>query len=285
MALCILLIALTGRPAQAQQQANDDALSAKSDVAGIEFITLDHLPKAPASATSQKACDWMLAKPKTAGGRAVAALGWGVTAEAPLGNYQAVSFAARFEPATSGTCEIDQGNVAVFLDGKLLALAYAAKGAKQTIGSISALQDGLRIWDGGLVATPIADLHFLDGYLFKIDAVANEDVVCQGHGKVPNIYDKPIDKARQALGSVGWVPLKNPKDLASDEAQFSQELDLSRRGIIEVDSCSGTGFNFCLFYYRKDDMELSVTTAGEGDFPAVVGYDAKCDQAHWHQPD
>ena len=141
------------------------------------------------------------------------------------------------------------------------------------------------MWDGGLVASPVADLHFLDGHLFKIDAVADEDVVCQGHGKVPNIYGKPVDKARQALGSADWVPFKNPRDLASDEAQYSQELDFSRRGIIEVDSCSGTGANFCLFYYRKDDMELSVTTAGEGDFPSVVGYGASCDQAHWHQPD
>ena len=149
IALSALLINGIASAAHAQQKA--EMISAKSDVAGIEFVALGHLPKAPASAKSQKDCDWMLAKPQTAGGQAVAALGWGVTAEQPLGAYQAVSFAGQFEPSTSGTCQIDKGNVAIFSDRQLIALAYAAKGAKQTIGSIALLQDGLRIWDGDLV--------------------------------------------------------------------------------------------------------------------------------------
>jgi hypothetical protein len=282
----ILVFALTGMAgiAHAQQQAND-GVSAKSDVAGIEFATLDRLPKAPASATSQKDCDWMLVKPQTAGGQAVAALGWGVTAEVPLGAYQAVSFAGQFEPSTSGTCQIDKGNVAIFSDRQLIALAYAAKGAKQTIGSIAVLQDGLRIWDGDLVAAPVADIHVIDGKGLEVVAVAAEDAVCQSAGKVPNVYGKPIDQARQSLISAGWAPLKNPKDLAADEAQYGQELELGKQGIVEVDACSGTGVNFCNFYYRKDAMELSVTTAGEEGFPRVVGYGAQCDQAHWHKSD
>ncbi|TPM37206.1 hypothetical protein [Mesorhizobium sp. B2-3-4] len=284
LALGLLLVGFSGWSAHAQQ-ANGDGFSAKSDVAGIEFITLDHLPKAPASASSQEECTTLVITPKTTSGQAVAALGWGVTAELPLGPYQAVSFAGQFDPATSGTCEVDKGNVAIFQDQKLIALAYAGKGSKQTIGTISALQDGLRVWDGGLVGSPVADLHVRDGHLLQITAIAAEDLVCAGQGKVPNVYGKPIDKARQALGSSGWEPLKNPKDLAADEVQYGQELALSRRGIVEVDSCSGTGFNFCGFYYRKGDMELSVTTVGEGDFPAVVDYHAACDQTHWHQPD
>jgi hypothetical protein len=281
----ILVFALTDTAAiaHAQQQAND-GVSAKSDVAGIEFVTLDHLPKAPASAQSQKDCDWKLTKPKTAGGQAVAALGWGVTAEVPLGAYQAVSFAGQFVPSTSGACEIDKGNVAIFSDRQLIALAYAGKSSKQTIGSIAELQDGLRIWDGGVVAAPIADIH-VDGKSLEVVPVAAEDAVCQGMGKVPNVYGKPIDQARQSLISAGWAPFKNPKNLAADEGQYGLELELTKQGIVEVDTCSGTGFNFCNFYYRKDAMELSVTTAGEEGFPRVVGYGAQCDQAHWHQPD
>ncbi len=283
IAVCALLI--NGFASAAHAQQKPEVVLAKSDVAGIEFVALGHLPKAPASATSQKDCDWMLAKPKTAAGQAVAALGWGVTAEVPLGAYQAVSFAGQFEPSTSGSCQIDKGNVAIFSDRQLIALAYAGKGAKQTIGSIAVLQEGLRIWDGDLVAAPVADIHVLDGKSLEVVAIAAEDAVCQSAGKVPNVYGKPIDQARQSLISAGWAPLKNPKDLAADEAQYGQELELSKQGIIEVDACSGTGFNFCNFYYRRDAMELSVTTAGEEGLPRVVGYGAQCDQAHWHQPD
>lgn len=281
----ILVFALTGMAGitHAQQQPND-GVSAKSNVAGIEFVTLDHLPKAPASAASQKGCDWKLTEPKTAGGQAVAALGWGVTAEVPLGAYQAVSFAGQFAPSTSGACEIDKGNVAIFSDRQLIALAYAAKGAKQTIGSIAVLQEGLRILDGGLVAMPVADIH-VDGKSLEVVPVAAEDAVCQGLGKVPNVYGKPIDQARQSLISAGWAPFKNPKNLATDEGRYGLELELSKQGIVEIDICSGTGFNFCNFYYRKDAMELSVSTTGEDGFPPVVGYGAQCDQAHWHQPD
>lgn len=273
IALCALLVNGIASSAHAQEQ------QAKSDVAGIEFVTLDHLPRAPASAKSQKDCDWKLTKPKTAGGQAVAALGWGVTAEQPLGAYRAVSFAGQFEPSTSGTCHIDKGNVAIFSDQQLIALAYAAKGAKQTIGSIALLQDGLRIWDGDLVAAPIADIRLADGKSLQVVPVAAEDAVCESAGKVPNVYGKPIDQARQSLISAGWAPLKNPK------ADEGQELELSKQGMVEVDSCSGTGVNFCNFYYRKDAMELSVTTAGEEDPRIVVGYGTQCDQAHWHQPD
>jgi len=141
----------------------------------------------------------MLAKPKTPGGRLAASLGWGVTAEVQLGAYEALSFASQFEPSTSSTCEISQGNVAIFKGERLLALAYAAKGTKQSIGRISAIQEGPRIWNGDPVAAPVVDLSFLDGHLFQIGPVANEDAVCAGQGTVPNIYGKPINQAREAL--------------------------------------------------------------------------------------
>jgi hypothetical protein len=117
--------------------------------------------------------------------------------------------------------------------------------------------------------------------LFQIGPVANKDAVCAGQGAVPNVYGKPINQAREALIANGWKPLENPDDLAAD----SRELALSQHGVIEVSSCSGTGFGFCLYYYRKRDMELSVSTAGDDDFPTVTGYDTACERAHWHQPD
>jgi hypothetical protein len=286
LTLFALLLGLLGAPAFAQQsQANDDALSAESTVPGIRFIALAQLPRAPASAKSQKECDWLLVKPKTPGGRAAAALGWGVTAEAPLGAYEAVSFASQFTPSTSSSCEITQGNLAIFKDQQLIALAYAAKGAKQSIGRVTVLQEGLRIWDGDLVASPIAELNFLDGYLFRIDPLASQDSVCAGQGTVPNIYGKPINQARQALISKGWEPLKNPRDLAANKNQYFREINLSQRGVVEVDSCSGTGFAFCGYYYRKGSMELIVTTDGDDEFPGVVNYSTACEKAHWHKPD
>jgi hypothetical protein len=286
LALFALLLGLLGGPAFAQQsQANDDALSAESTVPGIRFVALAQLPRAPASAKSQKECDWLLIKPKTSGGKAAAALGWGVTAEVPLGAYEAVSFAGQFTPSTSSSCEIAQGNLAIFKGQQLIALAFATKGAKQSIGRVSVLQEGVRIWDGDLVASPVGDLNFLDGYLFRIGPLASEDSVCAGQGAVPNIYGKPINQARQALISKGWAPLENPRDLAADKDQYHREISLSQRGVVEVDSCSGTGFGFCGYYYRKASMELTVTTDGDDEFPSVVDYDTSCDKAHWHKPD
>ena len=135
-------------------------------------------------------------------------------------------------------------------------------------------------------AAPVADIRVLDGKSLEVVPVAAEDAVCQSAGKVPNVYGKPIDQGTPILdrGGLG-APEESPKDLAANEDQYGQELALSKQGIVEVDSCSGTGVNFCNFYYRKDAMELSVTTAGDEGSPRVVGYGAQCDQAHWHQPD
>lgn len=52
--------------------------------------------------------------------------------------------------------------------------------------------------------------------------------------------------------------------------------DLVRRGVPEVEDCSGTGFGFCGYGYRGAAGRLSVTTVGDNDFPSVSGYEVHC---------
>ena len=153
---------------------NDDAIEAVSEVRGLDFRLSSRLPRSPAAVPDSNACG--VIKPSTSAGKLVAAKGWGVTGEAKLKTYQVVSFAAMFEPSTSGTCEVEQGNVAVFFGSKLLAIAYAGRTYRQSIGRIAPLENGgVRLFSGDIVSVPVGDLQMLDGYLFRLSPAASKD--------------------------------------------------------------------------------------------------------------
>ncbi|CAB3764102.1 hypothetical protein B7G54_26030 [Burkholderia puraquae] len=102
----------------AAAQANAPAPRVVSELKDIRMKALADLPGA-ASPVDRDSCPQSVIQPKSAAAKLVAAQGWAVMSDVPLAPYRAVSFAGRMEPATSGTCSITQGNVAVFENGKL----------------------------------------------------------------------------------------------------------------------------------------------------------------------
>lgn len=263
---CLVLgVALT-----AAAQTNAPAPRVVSELKDIRMKALANLPRA-ASPVDRESCSQRVIQPKSAAAKLVVAQGWAVMSDVPLGPYRAVSFAGQMEPATSGTCSITQGNVAVFENGKLIALVYGKSAEDAAIGRLAPLEGGaVRIWDGDIAPSPAGDLRIdADGTL-RLSRVADEDSVCKGRAKVPNVYNMPIDKARKVLVANGWNPVRSS---ASGEPRHSA---LVKRGIVETGSCAGTGLGFCDFGYAGPAGKLTLTTAGDGDLPSVTDYDVKC---------
>ncbi|KWC92257.1 PASTA domain-containing protein [Burkholderia cepacia] len=255
-------------PAVAQTTAS--APRVVSELKDIRMKPLANLPMA-GSANDRGDCSQLVIQPKSAAARLVAAQGWAVMSDMPLGPYRAISFAGQMEAATSGTCSITQGNVAVFENGRLIALAYGKSAEDTAIGRLAPLESGaVRIWDGDIAPSPAGDLHVDRDGTLRLSRVADEDAVCQGRAKVPNVYNMPIDKARKALIANGWNPVRGG---ASGEPRQSA---LVRRGIVETESCAGTGLAFCDFGYTGPAGKLTLTTVGEGALPSVTDYDVKC---------
>lgn len=261
LALCLPAMAQTGAPAPRVQ----------SDLKDIRMKAITSLPKAGGSADDRNSCSWRVIQPKSAATKVVAAQGWAVMADVPLGSYRAVSFAGQMEAGTSGTCTITQGNVAVFDGDRLVALAYGKSPEDTAIGNLTALEGGsVRVWDGDLVGSPVGDLRVEADGTVHLGKLADEESVCKGRAKVPNIYGMPIDKARQALADKGWKPVSGG---ASKEPRQSA---LVKRGIPEAESCAGTGLAYCDFGYSGPAGRLTVTTVGEKDLPNVSDYEVKC---------
>lgn len=257
--------------AQSVAPAVMDSLGLSSNVKTIAFDAASTLPRAPASARSQADCAGAVREPVSAAARDVAGAGWGVTGEGTIGAYQVISFAGSFEPGTSGSCYVGKGNLAVFEGGKLRAIAYARSGSETTIGHIEPFGNGdLRIWDGELLPQPIADLRRTEQGL-AIGKLSRQERTCGG--VVPAINERPITQARKALIASGWRPVDHgaPEDRAD-----RREKDLATLGVIEVESCSGTGFGYCSFDYERAGAALSVTTAGDNEDPSVSDYAVKC---------
>jgi hypothetical protein len=284
LVVSVLVIPIVPRLAEAAQGAvglNDQPaeLRAASQVEGLEFKMLDKLPKAPASAQKREGCENYIIVPATVAGKEAAARGWAVTAEAKMGIYETVSFSGKFhlddDGYTSHYCTVMQGNVGVFHDGELVALAYASPSSKQTIGKVVELEGGgVRVWNGEDISAPIADIAVVDdGYLLQLETAAAQETLCGGKITVPNIYGLPIDKARAALIAKGWSPL--PRDNSGASGEDDQEKKLVKRGVVEIDSCS-EGLDFCEFNYTGQGVGLDVTTIGDADFPKVINYRAQC---------
>lgn len=252
-----------------------EQLRARSDVKGLVFTMLNRLPNPPRAVKPAEFCSHYVATPASSGARAARARGWIVTGEAPLGPFTAVSFAGGFEPATSGTCFVQDGNVGIFRDDQLVAVAYAGRGSQQSLGKVSALEDGaVRVWSGDTLSQPLGDMRReSEGYLLHLGALAPFETFCSGRARVPNIYGMGIDKARRALMQAGWTPVPGNQD---EDDRFGREKDLRKKGIVEVEGCSGTGFGFCAYGYKGSAGTLSVTTVGDDDLPTVSGYGATC---------
>jgi len=270
-AVLVLSLALT-LPTLAQT----NALRVASDVKDIRIKALNVLPKANGSTSDRADCPQAVMKPASAAAKQVAAQGWAVMADVPLGSassgtYRAISFAGRLEAGTSATCSITQGNVAVFDNDKLVALAYGKSAEDTAIGTLTALEGGtVRVWDGDMVVSPVGDLRVDADGTVRLSKIADEDTVCHGRAKVPTIYGMAIDKARKALAAKGWKPVRGGPN------GEPRQSALVKRGLVETENCAGTGLAYCDFSYTGPAGKLTVTTAGEDDPPHVVDYEVKC---------
>jgi hypothetical protein len=249
-----------------------------SQVPGLALVALDALPVARVDQTAVEFCDHLfVATPETAAGHAAQAQGWKVTTELPFGDLTAVSFVGGAIPATSGTCELIDGNVGFFAGDQLVALLYRSEGDDPMIGRLEPFGEGdLRVLSGDLLPSPVADLQWSGTDGIAAMALADEEPVCGGTASVPNIYNLPIDKARGRLIEAGWQPV--PGDLETQSQSWAAHI--AAAGVPEVEDCSGTGFGFCAYSYTRPIGELSVVTAGEGgedgSLPSVSSYGVSC---------
>jgi hypothetical protein len=267
--LALALTAALATPALAE-------LSLSSQFPGLDLVPLATLPNAPAQKGEAGYCTHLFIDSiSSPGAKDVAAKGWIVTAEAPLGDLTAVSFVGDAIPSTSGTCELLDGNVGLYSGGQLIALLYSTEADTVMIGRIRPFGDGLRILSGEFLPGTTADL-VRAGDMVSVTPPAAEEPVCSGTATVPGIEDLPIDKARTLLQGAGWTPV--PGDPAEQGLGWAK--DLAAAGVPEVEDCSGTGFAFCAFRYSGAAGDLTVITAGEGaedgSLPAVARYAVDC---------
>jgi hypothetical protein len=273
-----IALALTAPPGWGAK-ASPAVTGGPSVTNGLEIQMLQKLPAAPAPTKAPARCAQYVVTPTTQPGKAVASAGWVITAEAQLGPFEAISFAGQLRPVGDGYdgnyCTVEQGNVGIFQDGDLVAIAYASPSAKTSIGKAVALEGGgVRLWSGRAISQPIGDINVADnGRLVQLDAVAAQEMLCSGRATVPNIYGMPIDKARRMLITSGWTPM--PRKGEDGPPSPGQEKQLVERGVVEVSACS-EGLDYCGFGYRHGAVGLSVTTMGDDPFPKVTGYGADC---------
>lgn len=251
-------------------------LALHSETPGLDLVALSTLPAAPKDQAETGFCSHLFVETVTTpGGKDAAAKGWHITTELPFGDLTAVSFVGSAIPATSGTCELRDGNLGLYSGSQLVALLYSTRPDDLMIGRIRPFGDGLRILSGDLLPGTTADL-VRAGDQITVTAPAKEEPVCNGAGLVPEIEGLPIDEARKRLIRAGWKPV--PGDPAQQSLGWAK--DIAAAGVPEVEDCSGTGFAFCGFSYSGAAGALFVTTAGEGgedgSLPQVYAYEVDC---------
>ncbi|CAD7057362.1 hypothetical protein RHAB21_01138 [Pseudorhizobium halotolerans] len=252
------------------------AASPPSVTGGLVTTALTRLPPPPRP-VEPGSCNHLTIQPQTAGGRVASALGWAVTGEVSMSGMDVVSFVGGFEPGTSGSCRMTDGNVGVFDDDQLRWLVYGKKSESSRIGTVHAFEkSAIRIWSGDYLPQPLADMRIGTSGGVSLGSLAPVERFCDGKATVPNIYGIPIAEAREALASAGWGPVLG---IGPDEPADVRSAQLKAAGIYEVQFCSGTGLGYCSFGYAGQFAELSVVTVGEGkpsSSPQVARYSVSC---------
>ena len=268
--LPLCLLAALAAPAGAE-------ITVTSQPYGFALVLLDTLPPAPTDQGDTAFCDHLfLSTPDTPAGRDAQAKGWHLTAELPFAGLTAVSFIGSATPATSGTCDLIDGNVGFYSGDQLVALLYGTLPDERMIGRIRPFGDtGLRVLSGDVLPYTMADLT-TDGTSITVTDPAKVEPVCTNTAEIPEIEGLPIDEARARLIRSGWTPV--PGDPA--QQAYSQAAGIAAAGVREVEECSGTGFAFCAYSYTGPAGDLTVVTAGEGGesggLPLVARYSVAC---------
>ena len=228
-----------------------------SEIPKLLIAEIESIPEGPHPDVSDSICEWFLIKPETISGMELQRMGWGVMSEVNFGPYQFVSFAGEFNRGTSGMCQRNQGNIAVFQNQKLTSIIYTKPEDDYLIGNLEVIEGGaLRVFSGEFIEWPVADIQLTnDGY--KIKEISALQSFCEGKSIVPNIYGDTIPQARERLFKFGWAPSK------SGDGLWTRAQGMKDRGITEIQSCSGTGLARCFFNYDGANASLEIVTFGE----------------------
>ena len=254
-----------------------------SELPEYRFVRLRNLPRSPEKGQLPEYCSEYRAKNLSADARTIERLGWIVTSEASLGRFEVITFVSGFDPGTSALCFAHNANIAVFDRGEVVALAYAKRPYRgpdsasnpTPLGIVEPLADK----SGLLVLTdppgaPVGELRAEDGNL-RLSGRAKAHTYCGGRATVPDVYEKGIDVARRVLLARGWVP-ERP---AERPGEGDMAHDMAQIGLVEAETCSGTGVGYCAWTYRGKAGLLHVVTVGGDPEPAnnvVVGYNVEC---------
>lgn len=276
--------------ARAARQQRPEGAIFRSDVAGLKIAAADRLPahKGPLGDNPEN-CSSLITSPQTPEGKAVQAKGWAVLSEEEASGYRAVSFDGRADGDATGICILGEGNVALFKDGVLKAIVYAAKGAAHEISAAwSFEQRELRIFDTAWPSQPLADMRFGTSGSITIRPLAAQENVCGGKALVPNVYGMTLNHARDVLQRAGWSP--QPDASKDPDAQFQGDASgvafYAAHGLPEAEGCGvGMTIDQCAFGYDGKAGKLEITTNNmqpdrapdeKWDWPKVLGYNVKC---------
>lgn len=104
-------------------------------------------------------------------------------------------------------------------------------------------------------------------------------MLTSGSAKVPLRSGESFQKSRIEILRDGWKPVVQAETNTEVEGNVKELL---KAGYPEANECSGTGLNYCVFWYRRDNICLRLTTQGEyypsNDSPKVHHWtvDEKC---------
>ena len=256
--------------AQQRSVAELGALTISSKIAGIRIVPTSKLPRNPNPRTIDEYCSMVgygVDHPTSLGGRMATKNGWIVTSETKLGDYDAVTFVGGLDAGTSAVCFPKNGNLGIFDGSRLRAIAYSPS---DPVLAVAEQVDRQRIrLNTDTPTAPFADVVLRDGIV--VEPTAKEDQVCRGGAVVPNIYGQDIKKARMKLAAYGWRPQR-----PSEPLNGGLDQELKAQGVIEVESCAGTGWGPCRFQYvHLKGFALNVISRGE-EIANVISYAADC---------
>ncbi|MDA7551582.1 hypothetical protein N8760_07190 [Rhodobacteraceae bacterium] len=240
-----------------------------NEVTELEFSYLDSIPKGPLpNAVEMGFCDtYAILDPKTLSGIYISEKGWRVLSEQPIGPFEFVSFAGEFQDGLSGSCIINQANVAIFKFGELIGVIYTNSKEDQHIGKLSMAEGGI-VQLSSPRSSPWVDIKILKDQI-KIKYRASVQSFCDGSVIVPNIIGKQISEARKSLIEFAWEPI-----IQTEEVVLSFVERMRQSGIVETIDCGGTGMGHCSFKYESPKATLWVQSAG--DEHRVLYHSASC---------
>lgn len=244
------------------------------EVEHFAYAPMDNLPQGPNPEIGENQCrSYVIERDQLsyAEAKMIDRSGWAVLAETKLANYTLVAFAGSFTDGTSGTCLINQSNIAIFSADKLQSIVYLDDRNATHIGDLILTDAGyIRVFSGDYIQLPVAEIHLTENGLALTDTSAFTPY-CNGGSIVPDVIGKNIAEAREVLFQYGFRP-----GLADDPYIPAWRSNLLEEGIIEVDACSNTGLAFCRFNYNNDVSEVGLVTAGEDNIPTVIRDDVDC---------